>query len=73
MNTTLINCSLASSGRHGYAHADVYIRRQTSTLVRKSGRQFFGMDTREIKTSLQDDAEDGHNLEKCEIQILVRR
>ena len=29
-------------------------------MVHKSGRQFFGMNVREIRTSLQDDTKDGY-------------
>ena len=36
-------------------------------MAHKSGRQFFGMDVRGIRTSLQDDAMDGCNLEGREI------
>ena len=32
-------------------------------MAHKSGRQFFGIDVRGIRTSLQDDTEDGYNLE----------
>ena len=32
-------------------------------MVHKSGRQFFGMNVREIRTSSQDDAEDGYYLD----------
>ena len=36
-------------------------------MAHKSGRQFFGMDVREIRTSLQDEAEVAYNLDGCEI------
>ena len=36
-------------------------------VAHKSGRQLFGIDIRKIRTSLQDDAEDGYNLDGCEI------
>ena len=35
-------------------------------MAHKSGRQLFGMDVREIRTSLQDDAGDGYNLDGYE-------
>ena len=36
-------------------------------MVHKSGRQFFGMNVREIRTSLQDDAKDGYDIVGREI------
>ena len=36
-------------------------------MVHKSGRQYFGMNVREIRTSLQDDVKDGYNLDGREI------
>ena len=36
-------------------------------MVHKSGRKFFGMNVRAIRTSLQDDAKDGYNLDRLEI------
>ena len=36
-------------------------------MAHKSGRQLFGMDVREIRTSLQDEAEDGYNLDGGDI------
>ena len=36
-------------------------------MVHKSGRQFFGMNMREIRTSSQDDAEDGYYHDECGI------
>ena len=67
MMTPLIDYSLAAAGRQIYAYADIYTRRRTEIVAPKSGRQLFGMDVREIRTSLQDDVEDGYNLDGCEI------
>ena len=36
-------------------------------MEHKSGRHFFGVELREIRTSLQDDPEDGYNLDGYEI------
>ena len=55
--------SLASAGRQIHAYADIYTRRRKQSVAHKSGRQLFEMDVRGIKTSLQDDAEDGYNLD----------
>ena len=33
-------------------------------MAHKSGRQFFGVDVRGTRTSLQDDTEDGYNLDE---------
>ncbi|CCU79294.1 Avra10-like protein [Blumeria hordei DH14] len=62
MTTPLINYSLASASRQIHAHADIYTRRRKQSVAHKSGRQFFETDVRGIGTSLQDDAEDGYNL-----------
>ena len=63
MTTLLINYSLASFSRQIHAHADIYTRRRKQSVAHKSGRQFFETDVRGIGTSLQDDAEDGYNLD----------
>ena len=55
--------SLASAGHQIYAHADIYIRRSNQDVSRKPGRQFFGIGVRGIRTSSQDDAKDGYNLD----------
>ena len=36
-------------------------------MAHKSGRQLFGMNVREIRTSSSDEAEDGYNLDGFEI------
>ena len=67
MTTPLIVFSMASAGRKIYAHTDIYTRRSTEIMAHESGRQLFGMDVREIRISLRDDAEDGYNLDGREI------
>ena len=67
MATPLVDYSLASVDHHLYAHVDIYTRRRKQSVAHKYGRQFFGIDTKRIRTSLQDDIEDGYNLDWREI------
>ena len=41
-------------------------------MAHKFGRKLFMMDVREIRTSLQNDAKDGYNLDGLEILNLAR-
>ena len=54
----LFDYSLASAGRQIHSLADIYIRRRKHSLAQKSGRQFFWINVREIRTGFQDNTED---------------
>ena len=58
-----IDYSLASAGHQINAHADIYTRRRKQSVTHISGRQFFGMEVRGVRTSLQDDTEDRYDLD----------
>ena len=45
---------------------------RTQSVAHKSGRWFFGIDVRGIRTSSQDDAKKGYNLEGREIMNVTR-
>ena len=67
MTTLLIDYSLVYAGHKIHALADIYTRPRKQSVAHKSKRQFFGMDARGIRISLQDDTEDRYNLDGREV------
>ena len=67
MTTPLVDYSLASVDHHIHVHASIHTQQRKQSVAHKSGRQFFGMDVRGMRTSLQDDTGNGYNLDGREI------